>query len=274
MSEQEIPRNMLEGFKAALHSLAAQGNDLLNALQLDCHPKEFEEAVRKQLGTKTKAYIKKLPSFANTYQSWYSESKAMVRQVLPDRLEDFVRHYEKPKSRKEITFENYRIEDCLQGLRVTRGWQKEVVVDSSAAIPHLIQQLAIVAAARERFERSLYDIRQIVLADLFDSELDAAAALSKSKFYRAAGAMAGVVLEKHLIEVSINHNVKAAIKPTISVLNETLKKADVIDVPQWRFIQHLGDIRNICDHAKTAEPTGEQIEDLLSGVKKVLKTIY
>lgn len=276
MTTPQAPSNSgVQPFKEALTSLATRGNDLLNALQADCRPKEFEEAVRKQLGTKTKAYIKKLPSFANTYQSWYSEAKALVRQVLPDRLEDFVRHYEKPKPRREITFENYRIEDCLQGLRVTRGWQKEVVVDSSAAIPHLVQQLAIVTAAKERFERALYDIRQIVMADLFDSELDAAAALIKSKFYRAAGAVAGVVLEKHLIEVCATRQIKvASSKPTISVLNETLKKADVIDVPQWRFIQHLGDIRNICDHAKSAEPTADQIEDLLSGVKKVLKTIY
>ena len=83
-----------------------------------------------------------------------------------------------------------------------------------------------------------------------------------------------MVLEKHLIEVCATRKIKIASKPTISLLNESLKKADVIDIPQWRFIQHLGDIRNISDHAKSAEPTAEQIEDMLAGVKKVLKTVY
>ena len=44
----------------------------------------------------------------------------------------------------------------------------------------------------------MFDIRQLVQADLFDSELDAADELGKKKFTRAAGALAGVVLERHL----------------------------------------------------------------------------
>jgi hypothetical protein len=48
----------------------------------------------------------------------------------------------------------------------------------------------------------------------------------------------------------------------------------VTTVPQWRFIQHLGDIRNLCDHAKEREPTKEEIEDLVAGTEKVLKTIF
>ena len=43
-------------------------------------------------------------------QPWYSEAKVLIRQLLPDRLSDFVRHYEKPKPRKDITYESYRIE--------------------------------------------------------------------------------------------------------------------------------------------------------------------
>ncbi|MFC6759589.1 hypothetical protein ACFQFQ_08995 [Sulfitobacter porphyrae] len=53
-----------------------------------------------------------------------------------------------------------------------------------------------------------------------------------------------------------------------------LKDANVTTLPQWRFIQHLADIRNICDHAKGREPTKEEIEDLVAGTEKVLKTIF
>jgi hypothetical protein len=62
--------------------------------------------------------------------------------------------------------------------------------------------------------------------------------------------------------------------PTISDFNEALKTAAVIDLPQWRFIQHLADLRNICDHARTPDPTKAQIDDLLAGVKKVTKTVF
>ena len=144
-----------------------------------------------------------------------------------------------------------------------------------AAIPRFYQQLSIVKSIRERFRSSLFDIRQLAQADLFDSELDAAKELVKNKFTRAAGAVAGVVLERHLKEVCGNHGITVRKKdPPISDLNDLLKGANVIDIPQWRFIQHFGDLRNRCAHDKESEPTSDQVEDLLAGVAKVTKTIF
>jgi hypothetical protein len=219
--------------------------------------------------------LKALPLFTDDYQSWYSEAKVLIGQLLPDRLSDFVRLYEKPKPRNDVTFENYRIEDYLQGLNVTRGLQKEKVVGLDAAIPHIRQQLAILKSVKARFESSLFDIRQLVQADLFDSELAVAKELAENKFTRAAGAMAGVVLERHLSQVCENHGVNVEKKnPCIADLNNALKEANVIDVPQWRFIQHLADIRNLCDHSKKTEPTSDQVDDLVAGVMKIIKTLF
>lgn len=265
----------LDRFKSDLAALQKKGHLLEMAMQFECHPEEFKAQITKQLNTKAAAYIKELPSFGTDYQRWYSEAIALVRQILPDRLADFIRHYEKPKTRKEISFENYRIEDYVQGLQVTRGYNKEVVVGTHAAIPQFQQQLAIVAAAEARFESSLFDIKQIVQADLLDSEIEAAEHLAKFKFVRAAGAVAGVVLERHLAQVCGNHGVLPTKKnATIGDFNEALKAQGVIDVPQWRFIQHLTDIRNLCDHGRTPEPTAEQVDDLIAGVKKIIKTLY
>ena len=233
--------------------------------------------MQKQLGDRAAVLLKSLPSFKGEYQSWYSEAKALIRQLLPDRIEDFARLYEKTKQRKELSVENYCIEDCLNGLSFTRtnGVLSERVFGPDAAISRVYQQVAIVEAAKARFESSLFDIRQLLQADLFDSELDAATHLLKNKFTRAAGALGGVVLEKHLSEVCSSHNVALKKKdPAISDLNDALKSAGVIDTAQWRFIQHLGDIRNLCDHNKKVEPTDEQVQDLLVGVAKVIKTIF
>nr|BFD40615.1 hypothetical protein FFPRI1PSEUD_21140 [Pseudomonas sp. FFPRI_1] len=51
----------------------------------------------------------------------------------------------------------------------------------------LQQQIAILESIEKRFESSLFDIKQLVLTDLFDSELDVARELLKNKFSRAAG---------------------------------------------------------------------------------------
>ena len=204
-----MPSN-LEKYQRDLDSLIAKGEQVLLSLEVECAPVETQVAVKEKLANDAT----ELPPFDRAYQPWYSEAKVVIKLILPDRLADFVRHYEKPKPRKDITFENYRIEDGLQGLEVTRvnGASRETLANLSAAIPHMRQQLQIVKSVKARFKSSLFDIRQLVMADLLDSELDAAAELAKKKFLRAAGAIAGVVLEKHLHQVCDNHSVTIAKK--------------------------------------------------------------
>jgi hypothetical protein len=283
----------MERYKKDLDSLIKQAAAIEASLVYEADPQPYVDglkeratqspAIAKSLGAspsdlqdldeKIQKYLDSLPKFRDAYQRWYSESIAVIRQILPDRLSDFVRHYEKPKQRKEITNENYRMEDFLQGLSITVG--TSIKVARTSAIPHFQQQWAILKACRARFESSLFEIRQLVQADLLDSELDAARELSKHRFTRAAGAMAGVVLEKHLAEVCDSHSIKVTkAKPTINDLNEALKSADVIEVPTWRFIQHLADIRNLCDHNKEMEPSQEQVEEMIAGVGKISKTVF
>jgi hypothetical protein len=196
-----------------------------------------------------------------------------LKQLLPERVSDFVRLYEKPKNRKDITSENYVIEDALQGLVITEGVTR--ITGPEDAIPKFVQQLNIVKSAKRRFESSLFDIRQLVQADLFDSELDAARELNKKGFTRGAGAIAGVVLERHLKQVCKNHNITITKRnPTINDLNQLLKDNNIIEVPDWRFIQRLSDLRNLCDHDKEKEPTREEVEELISGVERIVKTVF
>lgn len=264
----------LDRYKNDLQSLIATGKQLQNAIQAEYDPDGFKSAATKKFGaSKAAKFLATLPPFATTYQRWYSEAIVLIKQLLPDRLADFVQHYNRPKGRKNLTAESYRIEDYCQGLAVRFGHEK--VVGPDAAIPHLRQQLAILEAVGARFESSLFDIRQLAMADLFDSELDAARELARKKFLRAAGVVAGVVLEKHLRQVCSNHHVKITKRrPTIGDLNDLLKDANSIDVPEWRLVQHLGDIRNKCGHDRQEEPTAAQVGDLIDGVDKMLKTLF
>lgn len=265
----------IERFKKDLNDLKYRG------MLLECSmiknvkgEKELKEALAGAPEEQVTELLGKIPEFRTAYEAWYSEAVSVIRQVLPDRLDDFKAQYEKPKTRKDVHYGNYVISDYMIGYRVTRYGGTEIVVDSSAAIPKLQHQTAILAAVDARFKSSLFEIRQLVQADLFDSEVEAARHLLKNKFLRAAGAIAGVVLEKHLAQVCDDHNVKVIKKnPGISDLNELLKSAGVIDVPTWRHISMLGDIRNLCDHNKQKEPTEQQVVDLIDGTDKVLKTI-
>ena len=260
-------------YEKDLTDLIDQGQRLLRALGKEFFPEDYTSAVEGPLGEGSAEHTRKLPSFIVEYQPWYSEAKVLVRQLLPDRLSDFTRNYEKPTSRKGITHENYTIEDYLHRITVTRD--STTVVGPISALTRFQQQLSIVMSIRGRFRSSLFDIRQMAQADLFDSELEAARELAKHKFNRAAGVVAGVVLERHLKEVCASYKVIMRKKaPQISDLNDALKKATVIDTPQWRSIQYLGDIRNLCAHDRQSEPTADQVGDLLDGATNVTKTIF
>ena len=254
----------LEKYRKDLNHLISMGNNLCNAMKYDCDPEGFSELAKKQFKEKSDQFLKDLPSFNSEYQSWYSESLAIIKVLLPDRVVDFTRFYERPKTRKIITYESYVIADYL-----------DCLIDMSSAIPKFMQQLNILKSVKRRFESSLFDIEQVVQADLLDSELDAAKELNKKGFSRGAGAIVGVVLEKHLSQVCKNHNITVRKKhPAINDYNELLKQAEIIQIKDWRFIQRLADLRNLCDHNKDAEPTREEVEELINGAAKISKTIY
>jgi hypothetical protein len=265
----------IEKYKSDLKLLIDKGDNLEISIKYECYPEKIKERIKVVLkdDDKVRDYIKKILLFKKEYQIWYSESLVLIKQILPDRINDFVRLYEKPKTRKSIEYGNYVIEDYLQDLIVRKGYDKKV--GPEAAISQFEQQLNILKSIERRFESSLFDIRQLVQADLIDSELDAAKELNKNKFTRGAGAIAGVVLEKHLGQVLINHNLNSTKKnSSISDYNEILKIAQVYDTPTWRKIQHLGDLRNLCDHNKTREPKQEEVDELITGVDAIIKTVY
>ena len=45
-------------------------------------------------------------------------------------------------------------------------------------------------------------------------------------------------------------------------------------VSKWKNIQYLGDLRNLCDHSKDREPTNDDVEELINGTSKIIKTVF
>lgn len=213
--------------------------------------------------------------FTARYHVWYTRALPAIRTLVPDRMEEFRRQYERDGKRKTIDALNYVIEDYMHGLGApTDLYDKPLFDTKTATFIKLNNQLGILSSCSSRLSDILANIKGVLQADLFDSELDAARHLLKNGHIRAAGAVAGVVLEGHLAQVCDNHGIKVLKKaPHINDFNEALKKAGVFDVPQWRRIQSLADIRNLCDHKKQREPTPDEVAELIDGVDKAIKTL-
>ena len=243
-----------------------------------------KEVIREQLETLVKKgneLFKRLTEkegvieFGTAYQDWYTRTLPLVRSLAPDRFSEFRGYYEVDPKRKTIGPASYVLQDYVNGISPAPNWQGKVEFDHwQAALARMLNQVQILVSLSSRIEGVLTNVEGHLLADIEDRELGAAAELSKSNL-RAAGTLAGVVLERHLGQVASNRGVKIGKKdPTIGDLNEALKKEAAYELPTYRKIQFLADIRNVCCHNKGREPTVDEVRELLSGVGGVIKTVF
>ena len=227
-----------------------------------------------ELTNDEKNYIK----FGTAYQIWYSRAYKIVEALGSERLKEFTSHYQIPQGRGSVyklSIYGYVIQDYINGWRLPASeLSREKMVESGVVRRKIVNQLQILRSLESRIDSMLQDVKGHLLADIQDSELKVADQLRKISL-RAAGALAGVILEGHLQRVTQNHNVTIRKKtPTIADLNDPLKNAGVYDNPTWRRIQLLADIRNLCSHKKSREPTDDEVVDLISGVNWVIKSIF
>lgn len=220
---------------------------------------------------KQKIDPKSLPDFNSEYEAWYNKCYNLIRMVANYRLNDFVSLY-KCENRKTLSTENYCIMDALLGSVWSCG--DRVVIQPKDIIGKVKMQVKIVGSLKSTICDYFYNLNTELKYDIFDSELDSAYELLKKKFLRSAGAVAGVVLEKHLLNTCNTHTIKLSKKePTLADLYNTLKDNGIIDIATWRKLQYLGDIRNLCCHNKNIEPTEIQVKELLDGTKYILSNI-
>jgi hypothetical protein len=214
--------------------------------------------------------------FLVNYQLWYTKATKLVRVLAPDRHQEFCAYYEHDPRRKQINIETYRIQDFFRGIRpAPHANTGKVDYDArSVANAYLSAQTLILESLSSRVDGILADLESAIAHGIQDAEIDSAETLKRVSL-RASGAVAGVVLESHLQRVAAAHAVTVAKKdPTIGDLNEPLKKAGVYDTPVYRKIQLLADIRNICTHQKGKDPTPDQIDEMLNGVRSITKSVF
>jgi len=216
-----------------------------------------------------------LLTFGTKYQNWYTRALRIVQALAPDRLDEFVAYYQIDQKRKSFSSGTYVIQDYIMASRARVDWQDNPLWDVHNVVAiRFYNQLQILTALSTRIDSVLSDVTGVLFAELQDHELSSAQDLLKVSV-RAAGALAGVVLERHLQQVAHNHKVTIRKKaPTIADLNDPLKKGGVYDTPTWRKIQLLGDIRNLCSHQKGADPTKEQVQELIAGVNGIVKSVF
>ena len=218
---------------------------------------------------------KTIVEFGSKYQGFYSRTIKVLEFLAPDRLSEFKGYYEVDPKRKTFDITNYNIQDYVMGVSAQMDRYDKPLWNTNYLVSvRIINQFQILGSVQSRIESILSDAEGHLYAEIQDEELKAASNLQKINL-RAAGALAGVVIERHLQRVAKNHGITIRKKnPTISDLNDLLKSGNIYDTPTWRKIQYLADLRNICSHNKNTEPTKEQVFELIEGANQIVKTIF
>lgn len=213
--------------------------------------------------------------FGMEYQNWYTRALKIVEVLANDRLEEFISYYKIDPKRKETNARNYVIQDFIMGIGARKGiYGGPLWNTNSVTIAKVYNQLQILQSLETRIDSVLSDVQGSLLSELQDKELVTAEELLEINV-RAAGSLAGVILENHLQKVMQNHHIPMTKKnPTISDMNDPLKSNNIYDHPTWRKVQYLTDIRNLCSHKKDREPTMEEVRELISGVNEIIKKVF
>ncbi len=214
-------------------------------------------------------------AFGTAYQSWYTRATKLIDVLAPDRLDEFVGYYRIDPKRKTMHAGTYVIQDYVNGYGPKADtFGKKPFDELTLTRIRFTNQLQILASVSSRIDHVLADVKGALLSELEDGELEAARTLCSISL-RAAGALAGVVLERHLQRAAENHGILPKKKePTIADLNDPLKEKGVYGIPVWRKIQYLADIRNLCSHQKSADPSKDQVSELIDGVNAIVKTVF
>jgi len=127
---------------------------------------------------------------------------------------------------------------------------------------------AVFLAAREDFEGGyLTSVRNLVHAELAESELEQASELLKAGYMSAAAVVAGVVLETALRTLCDRHGI---LHGKLDKMNADLAKAGQYNKLIQKRITALADIRNSAAHGKTDEFQSADVESMIKEIERFL----
>ncbi|ODS42183.1 MAG: hypothetical protein MSIBF_02275 [Candidatus Altiarchaeales archaeon IMC4] len=136
-TKQEMRLSDLEKYKKEADNLIKHGEELMGALE---HNDEL--------------------IFKRDYDVWYSESLALIKILLPDKIEDFKGRYDHKGDR---CIREYMIYDILPRSEKEEFTPNPLDYTSTEAVDYAISlfrnQLSILESAKRRFENSLFDIK-------------------------------------------------------------------------------------------------------------------
>jgi hypothetical protein len=244
------------------------------------------------------------------YQAWYTKALRVIRQLYPEHADDFQAHYRELLALQRSAPSPPWYRKALRAITQLTAWRSQDVKDQAREghysarpgvpetvrqtcmgmaitpngelipsvlltfVAHFSQQLRLLSAVRDGLEYVLADLHGTLYGDVENHVLTTVYTLSQHGHHRAAGALAGVLLEIHLAHVAAKYRVAMGAKsPDITRLNAALKRGGIYDGEIWRSIQRLGALRDDWVDASRRDPTVDELTAFLHEVQTVRQRV-
>ncbi len=133
-----------------------------------------------------------------------------------------------------------------------------------------IRMKSVFIAAMDDYKGGfLTSIKNLIQAEVFDSELEQANELLSSGYKLAAAIIAGVILETTLRDLCTQEGIAHS---KLDKMNSDLAKIGIYNKLQQKRITALADIRNSAAHGKPEEFTEEYVINMIRDIEQFLAT--
>jgi hypothetical protein len=132
----------------------------------------------------------------------------------------------------------------------------------------------ILKAVKQEIEGGwLFTVKGLVSAEIFSDFLEMSEYLLKEGYKDPSAVMVGSVLEEHLRQLCIKHEIaietikdEKPVPKKADLLNSDLSKADIYNKLDQKSVTSWLDLRNKAAHGKYSEYSKEQVEIMYQGV--------
>lgn len=209
-----------------------------------------------------KETLRKLVNVATKYERWYNSAQPLIKEYLPDRQEEFSQRYETVRMGLETDIEFIREKEI-----------KSVATLTDKVVRGILFQSDLISSIPNRVEVEELKAKKDISSNIVSNEMQKAKQLFDDGNIRAAGVIAGVALERHLLTLceTSEQELNFSYMDGITSLAQTLSEANEIGEDDQRLLEYLSGIRNKCSHASQEEPEKREVERMLNQTDEFIR---
>lgn len=141
--------------------------------------------------------------------------------------------------------------------------------------PNVDQAFGVLLSAKDDYEKeALFDVKQLIEADLFDEFIEQAEHLFDVGYFQAAAVIAGSVLEDALRKLCIKNEIELPNKPKMDWMNSQLAKVGVYNKLTQKKVTSLADLRNNAAHGNWDTFEKTDVEEMLRNIRDFMERNY